>query len=382
MTEKFNLLLNDLYLKFINFNKIIRKNTLLLLRLDAIGDYILFRNFIGILKESQRYREYKITLVGNIAWKDLAENLDKDYIDRFIWIDRNRFEKDPRYRYEKLKEITSTGYEVVINPTYSRAFIVEDAIVNVVNAKEKIGSTGDFSNISKIPKIISDTFYTRLIPARKEIIFEFYRNQEFFSYLLNEDINIRKPVIELKKKNTVINLPERYVVIFLGAKDPFRKWKSEYFVEVGKVLKEKYGYEIVLCGGKSDLKDAYTFREKASYSYIDLIGKTSLLDLLYVLKGSSILLSNETAAPHIAVALGDINIFVISNGNHFGRFTPYPEKIYKNYYPVYHPAIERYINNYKFLVKKYGHGSTLNINDIKPEKVISKIESVIGDMSR
>ena len=34
--------------------------TLLLLRLDSIGDYVLFRNFMSEIKRSDKYRDYKI----------------------------------------------------------------------------------------------------------------------------------------------------------------------------------------------------------------------------------------------------------------------------------------------------------------------------------
>ena len=112
-------------------NSKIENKTILLISLDAIGDYVLFRNYIEILRD--KYKEYKITLVGNIAWKQLAEELDSEYIDSFIWIDRKQFEKNPFYRYKKLKKITKQGYEIVLNPTYSRAFFVDDSIVKILN---------------------------------------------------------------------------------------------------------------------------------------------------------------------------------------------------------------------------------------------------------
>ena len=69
-------------------SKDINKNTLLFIRLDAIGDYVMFRNFIEILKKSDKYKNYNITLVGNSAWKNLSEELDKEYMDKFIWISK------------------------------------------------------------------------------------------------------------------------------------------------------------------------------------------------------------------------------------------------------------------------------------------------------
>jgi len=86
------------------------------------------------------------------------------------------------------------------------------------------------------------------------------------------------------------------------------------------------------------------------------------------------IVSNETFIPHMAVALGLKNIFVISNGNHFGRFIPYPSEITVSYFPIYHPEIEKNLENYKILSNTYGYGSKLDINEISPEDVIDKIK--------
>jgi ADP-heptose:LPS heptosyltransferase len=364
---------------FANAENIIEKKNILLIRLDAIGDYVLFRNYIEILKKSKKYKNYKITLIGNIAWKNLAEELDSQFIDEFIWIDNKKFNKNLIYRYKKLKEITSKGYEILIHPTYSRNFFVGDNIVKIINAKEKIGSVGDLSNIRKWQKRISDKYYTKLIPAKNEIMFEFYRNREFFENLLGEKINLQKPFIKLKPKKLDFNLPENYAILFIGASAKFRKWDIKNFVEIGKFLKENYGYEIVLCGGPLDREDAIIFKKYADYEYIDLVGKTSLIDFLYVIYNGKLMIANETSAPHFAVALEMTNIFVIYNGTHFGRFTPYPKEIAPNYHVIYHPEIEKNLENYKKLSNSYGYGSNLNINEISIESVENKIKKVLND---
>ena len=78
-------------------SKEIKQKSLLLIRLDAIGDYVLFRNFIKLLKKTHKYNDYKITLLGNIVWKNLSKELDYEYVDKFIWLDRNKFHKDLIY---------------------------------------------------------------------------------------------------------------------------------------------------------------------------------------------------------------------------------------------------------------------------------------------
>ena len=351
---------------------------LLIVRLDAIGDYVLFRNFLKYLKESKDFGGYRFTLVGNAAWKDLSASLDGEFVDDYIWIDRKRFYTDFIYRAEKLREISSIEYDVAVNPKYSREFFFGDAVIRAAHAKEKIGSIGDSSNIKNWQKRISDEYYTKLLPTKSEIVFEFYRNREFFEKLLDDRIDMAKPTITLGEKKTGPYSPRDYAILFIGANADFRKWGIDKFVKIGKHLKERYGYDIVVCGGPSDRSDADRFDQLADYDYVDLVGKTSLPELLYIIDAGKMMLSNETSAPHLAVALGVPHIFVLSNGNHFGRFTPYPREVWEGYHPIFHPEIEKNLENYDKLVGRYGRGSDLEINDIGVESVKNKIEQVLN----
>ncbi len=358
-------------------SKEIKPKSLLLIRLDAIGDYVLFRNFIEVLRNSQKYKDYKITLLGNSAWKSLCEELDGEFVDGFIWLDRVRFNKDFVYRYQKLQEIVSSGYEVALNSVYSREFFYGDAIIKLINANEKIGSVADVSNIRKWQKNISDKYYDVLVPAKSELMFEFDRNKEFFENLLDTKFDIKKPHIDLKPKKLPFELPEKYAILFIGASASFRKWSIEKFAKVGKYLNEQYGYDIVLCGGPTDIDDANEFKKYYDGEFLNLVGKTSLVELLTVIYNGNLMIANETSAPHFAVSLEMTNIFVISNGNHYGRFTPYPKNMAPNYHVMYHPLIEKDLDDYEKLSNSYGYGSDLDIGEISVEMVKDKIDGVI-----
>ena len=381
MISKIKTLIKFIVYYVINFiifpSKDIKQKSLLLINLDAIGDYILFRNFIEVLKKNDKYKKYKITLLGNGTWKSLSEELDSEYIENFIWLDIDKFTKDLLYRYSKLKDLTSIGYEIVINPAYSRGFFLGDTFVKLINADKKIGSVGDLSNIKKWQKNISDNYYDILAPAKVELIFEFNRNREFFENILDTKIDIQKPTIRLQNKKLNVDLPNNYAILFIGASASFRKWNIKNFVKIAKYLKESYGYNLVLCGGPSDIKEAIEFKKYFKDEYLDLVGKTSLVDLLHVIYNGNLMIANETSAPHFAVALEMENVFVIYNGNHYGRFTPYPNDVSKSYHVIYHPKIEKDLDDYKKLSNSYGFGSDLNIDDITKEMVIGKINSII-----
>ena len=210
-------------------------------------------------------------------------------------------------------------------------------------------------------------------------MFEFYRNKEFFENLLGEKIDVEKPYINYKQLTGVDNtfqLPEKYVVLFIGASGKNRKWPIKKFAEVGKFLKKNYGFEIVLCGTEKDSKDVRNFKKKYNEKFLNFVGRTSLVDIIKIIKKASLLISNETFAPHMSVAL-NTPVLVIYNGNHFGRFVPCPKEITHDYHVVYHPKIEKGLDNYKKLSNTYGYDSKLDINEISSDKLIEKLDRIV-----
>ena len=62
----------------------------LIVRLDAIGDYILWRNVLAFIRHSAAYRSSRITVLGNPAWRSLAEGFDAALADEWIWVENRR----------------------------------------------------------------------------------------------------------------------------------------------------------------------------------------------------------------------------------------------------------------------------------------------------
>ena len=353
------------------------KSDIVVIRLDAIGDYILFRNFLIEIRTSKKFANKKITLIGNIAWREIAEILDNEVVDRFIWLDRNKLWKDKKYRLMILFKLAKYKFDYLISPTYSREFRHLDLLVNAINANYKIGSQGNLSNMTILEKEIGDKFYTQLVPANSGILFEFDRNKEFFNYLLGGNL-YTSISIDLAANNPSLGLKHKsYVVLFIGASSPFRRWSIDKFIELSIWINSIYECDVLLCGTNSDL--ASQNYHVPEYAWLkNMIGKTSLFSMIELLGSAKFVISNETSIPHMCVGL-DVNVFVISNGNHFGRFTPYPKSITDKYHPIYNLELVSYLNNFELLVSKYSDGSDLDINKIKVNEVkniIMKITNV------
>lgn len=381
-----NYLLFLLISPFIKNNKIAPvPGTMLVIRLDAIGDYVLFRNFLKSIKESQQYKNYKITLCGNIVWKDLAESLDAAFIDDFIWIERKRFYGNLFYKFSILKNINERGFEIVVNSTYTREILYGDEMVWVSNAGEKIGSQGALDKHAKWKRnLFSDKYYTRLIEASSENLFEFNRNKEFFENFLQRKINLTRPSINTMELRVLTELPENYAVIFPGAKEGKRRWSYLNYITVANHLIKNQHVKIVLPGFGSDKEIAEKIyrslcESKLDKSFIiDITGKTSLTELIKIIDGARILISNETGAVHIAAAV-ETPFICISNGNHLGRFHPYPKDIFDKAYYVYPEEIMKNISSEKFMKEAYRFSSDISIDDTKPQRVIELINKLLTD---
>ena len=350
----------------------IKPKTLLILRLDAIGDYVLFRNFLSLVKKNPSYKDYHVTLCGNLLWKSLAETFDKEAVDDFFWIDVGKFYREIKYRYKILKELTQKGYEVILNPISARAFIREDSIVHAVKATHKVGcQTRIWENMLPAQKKVSDKYYTKLTPVKDHNQFEFFINQDFFNQIIPVSANeqIKKPHFPVSDNK--IDLPIKYAVIAPGANASFRRWNNANFAKVADFIYENYQIQCVILGSKADKVFAEEIAKNVKFAdkLIDLTGKTSVVDMVNLIGNASLLVANESSGTHIAVAT-DTPVICISNGNHFGRFNPYPESITQKCKTVYPQEIKDLWHDKAQLIELYAKGSSLNINSIPPEEVI------------
>lgn len=382
--KKFLNLINFLFARIILLiihagKREIIKNTLLITRLDSIGDYILFRNYLTFLKQSKKYKDYSLTLCGNISWKNLAESFDSDIVNEFIWVNRKNFYSNLSYKYRILKYIYRRGFEVAIDSAYTREVLYSDIIIKAANAKTKIGSTGSLDKHAYWKRrFFSDSFYDLLIDQTESNLFEFNRNKEFFEKVTGEHISFKKPEIDLSGIACNINLPEKYAVVFPGSNEVKRRWDATSYAKICQYLIFDRFLQVVIpvAANEQFLVDIISKKVKSD-KLIDLSGEAELTDLAKIISDCEFVVSNDTSAVHIAAAVNKPFI-CISNGNQFGRFVPYPAEVYNKGQYIFPPEIMRNLDKPELLIKKYRYSSEIDINKITVEQVIEKVNTIIN----
>jgi len=363
----------DIFLALVTNPK--EQKTVLVVNLATIGDYILFRNFLQYVKEE--YNEHRVVLCGNIIWRELSEHFDNPYVDEFIWVDVHKFVVKLLYRFSILKRVRIYSYDVALHPCYSRSFFLGDQIIKNVMAKEKIGSKCEKSAFYFFKRLTSDRYYTKLINTPDENIFEFDRYKIFFENVVQAKLPVNKPRLPLLLiKNPVEE--KRYAVIVPGAGAKFRQWRPENFAEIIRFLWKELSLISVLIGSKDEVMigERVLHHCKAN-NVINMMGKLSLLESTRIIQDSVVVISNDTGMAHVAVALNK-NLLCISNGNHFGRFAPYPSEIYDKAYYFFPPEIATDYSKHENVKEKYRYNSNLDINSISPDIVKTKIAAILS----
>lgn len=311
-------LIKNFILSSIRFRKLIQRpsekksDAILVVKPEAIGDYVLFRN---LLRDLRKGRKEKIILLGNELWKNIAEKFDRKYVNRFIFLNRGKFFQNDEYRQNLLNEINDIGIKEVIYPTFSRQFEV-DYFISKINAEKKTAFYGDYSNMLKLQKNISDKYYSQLIDV--PAIHEFDRNKKFFEKILREELRTEMtlPVKKVKSKP--------YAIIFPGASSKTKIWPMKNFLRISRFLLKRFNLDILACGSKEEIEIVTRIKKKFP-EVKNMAGKTDLLELIDLIGNADILVTNDTSAVHIAAATKTKTVCP-ETGIFYGRFLPYPKR--------------------------------------------------------
>ncbi len=99
-------------------------------------------------------------------------------------------------------------------------------------------------------------------------------------------------------------LADRPLVGFnLGATGAHRRWPMEHFAQLAQMLYDGPRPAVVLIGGPGDRDLAESVRQQTTVPLIDAVGQTTLSQLPALIARCGVVISGDTGAMHISVAL-------------------------------------------------------------------------------
>jgi ADP-heptose:LPS heptosyltransferase len=354
------------------------KNNVLIQKIDSVGDYIITRNFFREVLQSEKYKGYNVYLLANIRLKTFIEETDKHLFKDVIYFDINDLSRI-KTKYAFYYKVRKLKLDTIIHATFSRS-VMSDEIVFHSGAKQAIVFLGDTSNISSENKLITDSYYSQLIDVDQingnAYSHEFEKQKTFFETVLNKKINLSKPHLVVK----AINQLNTKVVICPGAQDIKRVWSTENFGTLINLICDiipDIDFTIV-CGPNEAVMGENILQNSDYKSRVNLVHTLSLNELCLEISKGYLIIGNDSASIHIAVALNK-KVVCISNGNHYRRFVPYPSSIYNDMKVVLPPAFnQNNIQNDKFIEFYYSNTSNLNINDVEIANVVDACKYMLN----
>ena len=310
---------------------------ILVVRLDAIGDYVLFRNTLRFLRESEPFRSAHLAVLGNPAWRSLAEAYDADAADEWIWAENRTdlFRKShenlmPGFVWRRrvaraqsaLRErIVAGNYNVVVSPQSTRDPLLDQLLRGT--APEVVG----VANPGRAD--IDDSAYTRLVnPGDDAFVFD--RNRRVAGALAHRRCDVP---LSLPARSERAVGEQLKVVFFLGASHWTKRWPCHNWCALASRLLANYRFATLrLCGGKADRARAARLVRSlpdadARFRVKILAGEQSLSELAETIAGASVIVTNDTCALHIAAAADTPCIAIVNGETGRGGFWPYPAKL-------------------------------------------------------
>ena len=350
------------------------KNVVLIIRTDNIGDYILFRNYLKILRGAKNYADKKIVLLGNENWRDLAEHFDKDVIDSFFWVNKKHFYSSILYKITIILKLRFLRAFEIINCVHSRDKFIDDLVL-FSGAHSRITCEGD--DVNNYKEKTRKSVFNKEIKSSPNTTFEFFRNKAFFENLTQSKIDIKKTFFNLDKTS----FRNTQIAIFPSAAEVQRRWLPLHFAEVINLLHQyNTDFKFLILGSQEDATIAKGIIDGVANKSIinDLCGKTTLVELVDILNESRLLISNETSAVHFAAAL-ELPAVCIANGERFMRFSPYPLSITGKIITIFPDNSFYDAKNKEIYAEKFKYQSEININQITPKQVLEKVLLIIKE---
>ncbi|HVY06903.1 MAG TPA: glycosyltransferase family 9 protein [Burkholderiales bacterium] len=300
-----------------------RGSDVLLVRLDAIGDFILW---IDAAKELRALLpDRRLVLVANSIWADVAACLP--FWDEVWPVDVSRLKRHGMYRWKLMAALRKRGFDIAIQPTHSRSFMEGDTVVRASGARDRIGAAGDDRRMLGWQRKVSDGWYTRLVPSRAERMTELERNAEFLRNLGREGFAESLPRLpKLAELPADLRIRQPYLILFPGASWSGRQWPPARFAEIADGLVRETGLMAIVCGSEPEAMLCQQVVESSHANMMNFAGKTSLPQFVELVREARLLIGNETSAIHIAASVGTPAVCILGGG-HYGRFLPYGQAV-------------------------------------------------------
>lgn len=301
----------------------ISRKGLVVVRMDGIGDMVLFRTSLDHYADVFGVDRSQITIIGCESWEAIAGEVFRDY--RTLIINEHSFARRPLYRFWISLKVRALNPAISVCDSYMRRVLMADSLVWILGAPRAISSLPFINERTRDEYMYYLSQVEQIVQTGHYPTHEVERHYNFLSAVAGREIKPEAPRIswrQTKPPESFIPAGIPYAVLNPGCNEYGRRWPLVKYQQLAKKIVDR-GLKVIFVGGHDEHLGEIN---KCDGDVIDLIGKTDLPQLLDLINHAQLVVSNDTGPAHLSIALQTPTLVVVGGG-HFGCFMPYPPSI-------------------------------------------------------
>lgn len=300
------------------------KKGLVVVRMDGLGDMVLFRQILDYYPEAFGVDKQDITVLGCNSWKSLADTIFAGF--RVVTINEHAYERQFFYRLKISLWLARQNFKIAACDIFFRKTMTCDSLLYYSYA-ERVAVCEPYPSIKTKPRFdYYRHIYTDVIDTGMHPQHETLRHYKFISGILGREIAPQPLTIHWRKDRDPIKL-KPYVAINFGSNEAGRRWPFDYYIQIAERI-AKRGYYAVFLGGPAERAYGVLLdQQKKHANIINYIGKDSgMAEVFDILLHAHATITSETGPGHVSLAL-HVPTLMICGGGAYATFVPFPKEI-------------------------------------------------------
>jgi heptosyltransferase-1 len=288
---------------------------ILIIKPSSLGDIVLALPALTALRKS--FPDAKITWLIRPEFAQLLEN--HPHLTEIILFDRKLLGKvwfHPRAFFALLsliRQLRRCHFDVVFD---FQGLFRTASLAWLSGCKKRFGMSNarELAHFFYTDKIQKDTDRYHLVDYYLKIIRTAGASELDVNFVLPQEPGAVDSISRLLKSHDITH--DNYAVFIPGSTHKDKCWPVERFAAIADKISQQFALNLLATGTEHETDIVEKLKEKANVPIINLAGRTSLSELIVLLKNSKLVVSNDTGPGHIAAALGVPLVLI------FGRVNP------------------------------------------------------------
>lgn len=276
---------------------------LLVMRLDNIGDVLMTSPALQALRDN--LPEATITLMTSPAGALTAPLLpwvDQVLPWRVLWQDLGRLTFDPAREWELIETLNYRKFDAaIIFTSFSQSPHPAALICALAGIPLRLGES----------KELDRNTLTDAVPAAADEMHQVDRNLHLIESI-GFHIRDRHLVLSVPNSVQLPSLSHSYILLNPWTSCQSRNYDSDRFAIAARRLSNITGLSVLVTGVEKDKQRSRSLLNTLGDCAVDLVGATSLTELVALVAGAKLVLTNNTSTMHIADAMGTPNVVLFA----------------------------------------------------------------------